>query len=122
EVVASSRTDVVEAVVAQLEEVGIRLSIVTAELAAFNQGWPDSSAPALRYASWRPMYDPHSFLSLVVDSEGYLSRFDNTDADELIRSAAIEPDADARDTLYRQLGHVLQDEPAAIYLWNATAN
>src|SRR5699024_5085168 len=65
EVVAASRTDVVEAVVAQLEEIGVRLEIVVTELAAFNQGWPDSSSPALRYASWRPMYDPHSFLSLV---------------------------------------------------------
>jgi len=122
EVVASSRTDVVEAIVAQLDQVGIHLTIVTTELAAFNQGWPDSSAPALRYASWRPMYDPHSFLSLVVDSGGYLSRFDNADADELIRGAAIEPDDAVRDGLYQQLGRLLYDEPAAIYLWNATAN
>lgn len=122
EVVASSRTDVVEAIVAQLEQVGIRLTIVTTELAAFNQGWPDSSSPALRYASWRPMYDPHSFLSLVVDSGGFLSRFENPDVDELIRNAAIEPDAGTRDGVYRELGRLLQEEPAAIYLWNATAN
>lgn len=122
EVVASSRTDVVEAIVAQLEEVGIHLKIVTTELAAFNQGWPDPKSPALRYASWRPMYDPHSFLSLVVDSKGYLSRFMNADADDLISQAAIEPDANKRDLHYQQLGRLLQDEPAAIYLWNATAN
>lgn len=122
EVVPSSRTDVVEAVVAQLKEVGIRLSIVTTELAAFNEAWPDETAPALRYASWRPMYDPHSFLSLIVDSDGFLSRFDNPDVDELIRSAATEPDNTKRNELYQQLGALLQEEPVGIYLWNATAN
>lgn len=122
EVVASSRTDVVEAIVAQLMDVGIRLKIVTTELAAFNQGWPNPDAPALRYASWRPLYDPHSFLSLVIDSDGFLSRFSNAEVDDLIRSAATEPGADARQKLYQQLGALLQEEPAAIYLWNATAN
>lgn len=122
EVVASSRTDVVEAVVAQLKEVGIRLKIVTTELAAFNQGWSKENAPALRYATWRPMYDPHSFLSLVVSSEGFLSRYLVDEADALIRAATVEPDAAIREDLYQQLGVLLQEEPAAIYLWNATAN
>jgi peptide/nickel transport system substrate-binding protein len=122
EVVASSRTDVVEAVVAQLAEVGVRLRIVATELAAFNQGWPNPESPALRFASWRPMYDPHTFLSLVVDSEGFLSRFENVEADELIRAATIEPDADVRKGIYQELGALLQEEPAGIYLWNATAS
>jgi peptide/nickel transport system substrate-binding protein len=122
EVVASSRTDVVEAVVAQLEEVGIRLKMVTTELAAFNQGWPKADAPALRYASWRPMYDPHTFLSLVIDSEGFLSRFENVKADELIAAATIEPDPNIREEIYQRLGALLQEEPAGIYLWNAIAN
>ena len=122
EVVASSRTDVVEAVVAQLQQVGIRLKIVTTELAAFNQGWPKEDAPALRYATWRPMYDPHSFLSLVVSSKGFLSRYQVDEADALIHAATIEPDAAVREALYQQLGVLLQEEPAAIYLWNATAN
>jgi peptide/nickel transport system substrate-binding protein len=122
EVVASSRIDVVEAIVAQLEEVGIRLKMVTTDLAAFNQGWPKSDAPALRYASWRPMYDPHTFLSLVIDSEGFLSRFENVKADELIAAATIEPDPNVREEIYQQLGALLKEEPAGIYLWNATAN
>lgn len=121
QLVAGSRTDIVEAMVAQLAEVGIRLTIETVELAAFNQAWPDADAPPLRYATWRPFYDPHTFLSLVVDSGGFLSRYSNPGADELIRAAAAEPDPGMREVLYQRLGKLLQDAPAAIYLWNLTA-
>lgn len=118
QVVAGSRVDVVEALVAQLAEVGVRLTIVAAELAQFNQDWPNSDAPQLRFATWRPMYDPFTFLRLVVLSEGFLSRYDNPAADELIRSAAVEPDPAKRADLYHQLGRELQANPCAIYLWN----
>lgn len=120
EVVAGSRLDVIEALVASLADVGIRASIVTTELAAFNQGWPSDEAPAMRYATWRPMYDPFTFLRLVILSEGYLSRYDNPVADELINHAAVEPNGDAREALYQELGRELQEHPAAIYLWNLT--
>ena len=118
QVVAGSRTDVVEAIVAQLAEVGVRLNIVTTELAQFNQDWPNDQAPPLRYATWRPMYDPFTFLRLLISSEGFLSRYNNPAADELIGSAAIEPDPDARNEMYQTLGEELQVHPAAIYLWN----
>ncbi len=118
QVVAGSRIDVVEAVVAQLAEVGVRLNIVATELAGFNQDWPNDQAPALRYATWRPMYDPFTFLRLVVNSEGFLSRYINPAADELIAAGAVEPNAGERNAIYQELGRELQRHPAAIYLWN----
>ena len=118
EIVAGSRLDVVEAVVAQLADVGVRLTIVSSELAAFNQGWPDAEAPALRFATWRPMYDPFTFLRLVISSAGFLSRYSNPKADGLITAAAIEPIADAREAIYHGLAREMQTHPAAIYLWN----
>lgn len=118
QVVAGSRIDVVEAIVAQLAEVEVRLEIVATELAGFNQDWPNDEAPALRYATWRPMYDPFTFLSLVVNSEGFLSRYNNPAADELIAAGAIEPSAEERNATYQELGRELQNHPAAIYLWN----
>lgn len=118
ETVAGSRTDVVEAIAGYLAEVGVRLSIVTSDLAAFNQGWPDETAPQLRYATWRPFYDPHTFLQLVIDSAGYLSRYTNAEADALVRQGANSPDNDARQSVYEALGQELQRFPAAIYLWN----
>ncbi len=118
ETVAGSRTDVVEAIAGYLADVGVRLSIVTSDLAAFNQGWPDETAPQLRYATWRPFYDPQTFLQLVIDSEGYLSRYTNPDADALVREGATSPDNDERQAVYEELGRELQRFPAAIYLWN----
>lgn len=118
ETVSGSRVDVVEAIVGYLADVGIRLSIVTSDLAAFNQGWPDESAPPLRYATWRPFYDPQTFLQLVISSEGYLSRYTNPDADALVREGASLPDNEDRQAVYEELGHELQRFPAAIYLWN----
>jgi peptide/nickel transport system substrate-binding protein len=118
EIVAGSRSDVVESIVAYLAEVGVRLSIVTSELAAFNQGWPDETAPPLRYATWRPFYDPQSFLRLVIDSEGFLSRYENPAADELIRAGATAPKNEEREEIYHELGREMQERPAAIYLWN----
>lgn len=118
EIVAGSRSDVVESIVAYLADVGVRLSIVSSELAAFNQGWPDESAPPLRYATWRPLYDPHSYLSLVIDSDGFLSRYTNPTADELVRTGATASSPEEREAIYHDLGRELQEFPAAIYLWN----
>jgi peptide/nickel transport system substrate-binding protein len=118
EIVAGSRVDVVESIVAYLADVGVRLSIVSSDLASFNQGWPDGSAPPLRYATWRPMYDPQSYLRLLIDSEGFLSRYINPAADELVRQGAVEPDPEKRADIYHDLGRELQAFPAAIYLWN----
>lgn len=118
ETVAGSRVDVVESIVAYLAEVGIRLSIVTSDLAAFNQGWPDDTAPPLRYATWRPFYDPQTFLQLVIDSGGYLSRNINPDADALVREGSVVASNAERQAIYEELGRELQEFPAAIYLWN----
>ncbi len=39
--------------------------------------------------------------------------------DALIQEGAAESDSGARNAIYQQLGRMLQEEPAAIYLWNA---
>ncbi len=119
EVSQSPRATYAEAIKPYLADIGIELEIVVAESGSFNAGWGDPEAPPLRYASWRPMYDPNTFMTLVIASDGYLSRYDNPDADDLIARAGAEPDVEARNALYQELGRLLQQEPAAIYLWNA---
>jgi peptide/nickel transport system substrate-binding protein len=119
EVSQSPRAVYAEAIKPYLEDVGIELEIVVAESGSFNAGWGDPEAPPLRYASWRPMYDPNTFLTLLVASDGFLSRYSNADVDDLIARAGAEPDVDARNGMYQELGRLLHDDPAAIYLWNA---
>jgi peptide/nickel transport system substrate-binding protein len=119
EVSQSPRAVYAEAIKPYLADVGIDMEIVVAESGSFNAGWGDPEAPPLRYASWRPMYDPNTFLTLVIASEGFLSRYSNAEADDLIARAGAEPDVATRNALYQELGRLLQDDPPAIYLWNA---
>jgi peptide/nickel transport system substrate-binding protein len=115
------RDDTVEAIAGQLTEVGIKTTVDRVEVATFNEQWKDPAAAPLRAVSWRPMFDPYTLLSLVFSNQGFLSRHDNPNAQSLIDAAAIETDPALRAEKYLQLGQVLHDEPAAIYLWSLTA-
>jgi peptide/nickel transport system substrate-binding protein len=117
----SERLDLVEAIAAYLGEVGIETTIEQQEIAVFNAGWTDPAAPPLRFASWRPMFDPFNLLNLVFSANGFLSRHNNPGIQQLIEAAAVETDPATRATMYERLGLVMFDEPAALYLWNVTA-
>jgi ABC-type transport system substrate-binding protein len=111
-----------EAISAQWADVGIRAELQVSEYAAFNANWADPEAPALKMSTWSPLYDPHTLLNLVFAGEGYLSRYDNADANTLIASAGEEADPEARAELYRQLAAVMHEDAAAIFLWNLVAS
>jgi peptide/nickel transport system substrate-binding protein len=116
------RDDVMQAIAANLGEVGIKVTIEVTELAAFNGSWTDPESAALRYVTWRPVYDPHTLLSLMFASTGPLSRYADEQADSLISAAAVEPDPETRAGLYRDLGRYFQESPPAVFLWNLSAN
>jgi len=111
-----------EAMVAQWAEVGIRVELQISEYAAFNGNWDDPSAPPLKMSTWSPLYDPHTLLDLVFKGDGYLSRYNNDDANTLILAASEETDAAARADLYRQLAEVMHDDAACVFLWNLVAS
>ena len=121
EMTSGARVDAAEAIAAQLAEVGISVMISVAEYTDFNATWKDDAAPALRMATWSPLYDPQTLLSLVFASDGFLSRYANTDVDALIESAASEVDLDVRASLYRELATLMYEDAPAVYLWNLTA-
>lgn len=121
EMTSGARVDAAEAIAAQLAEVGIAVTITVADYTDFNATWNDDAAPALRMATWSPLYDPHTLLSLVFASEGFLSRYANPEADALIESAASEVDLNARASLYRELATLMYEDVPAVYLWNLTA-
>ncbi|CAA9570587.1 MAG: hypothetical protein AVDCRST_MAG19-2737, partial [uncultured Thermomicrobiales bacterium] len=118
---ADERADVVTAIAGMLEAVGVRAEVRSVEKATFNGTWTDPSVAPLRFVTWRPLFDPYTLLDLLISRSGYLSRHDNPTAQPLIDDAAVETDPAARAELYRQLGRVLHDEPAAIYLYGLTA-
>lgn len=122
QVTANQQMNMIEAIVDQLAEVGVTASIVVSDLATFNQQWPDTSAPALRFASWRPMYDPQTFVHLMINPDGFLSRYTNETVGKLAMDASVAPDRAARQAIYEEMGRALQDAPAAIYCWNMQAS
>jgi len=117
---ATEREEIVQAIAGQLAEVGIRAEVRPVEIATFNATWTDPAAAPLRFSSWRPLFDPYTLLSLVVSSDGFLSRHANANIQETLEAAAAETAPAVRDKLYRELGRRLRDEPAAIYLYRLT--
>jgi peptide/nickel transport system substrate-binding protein len=117
----ADQVDIVRAIAGMLEEVGVTVELQPTDLAIFNDTWKDPAAAPLRMVTWRPLFDPYTLLSLLVSNQGFLSRYDNPNAQPLLDAAAVESDPAARADLYRQLGQVLHDEPAGIYLWGLTA-
>ncbi len=117
----TEKEDLVAAIAGQLGDVGIQVALESVETATFNATWKDPESAPLRYLTWRPMFDPYTLLSLLVSSTGFLSRYDNPNAQKLIEAGATETDAKVRADIYRQLGRTLRDEPAAIYLMQLTS-
>jgi peptide/nickel transport system substrate-binding protein len=107
-----------EALIGQWAEVGITVELEVSDLASFNATWTDSEAPQLRMATWSPLFDPSTLLNLVFWSEGVLSRYSNTAADDLIGQGGSLLEEEARREAYIALGHELHTDAAAVFLWN----
>lgn len=121
EFVGGERDDVLQAIAAQIEEVGLRVTIEAAELATFNGSWRDPESAPLRFVTWRPVFDPHTLLSLMFASSGPLARHKDEVADDLIRQGATASDPATRAGIYRELGRRFQEAPPAVFLWNLTS-
>lgn len=115
------RDDVLQVIGAQLGEIGINVTLESTELATFNGSWTDPESAPLRFVTWRPLFDPHTLLTLMFASTGPLSRNRDTVTDELIRTGGAETDPVARAEIYRELGRHFQEAPPAVFLWNLTS-
>ncbi|MDQ3539402.1 MAG: ABC transporter substrate-binding protein, partial [Chloroflexota bacterium] len=121
EFVGGERDDILQAIAANLADVAINVSLQSVDLATFNGTWTEPDSAPLRLVSWRPVYDPHTLLSLMFASTGPLTRHNDARSDELIQGAGREPDPSRRAELYRELGRHFQDAPPAVFLWNLTS-
>jgi peptide/nickel transport system substrate-binding protein len=115
------RADLAAAIAGQLGAAGIDVELEPVETATFNATWQDPESAPLRLLTWRPLFDPYTLLSLVISNTGFLSRYDNPEAQTLIEAGAVESDFGERNRIYRELGAVLHDSPAGIYLWSLTS-
>jgi peptide/nickel transport system substrate-binding protein len=108
------------AVVGQLQQVGVKVTPNTLELATFNNNWSQDKSSDLRIARWAGLQDPAVFLNYTTVCGAFLGdQFTcNPDATNLAKQAANTLDQDARAGLYRQMAGLLHDDPMGIYLQN----
>ena len=114
------RDDVVDAVAAQLGQVGVKATIQALDLAAFNDRWVAHTMDGLFSVRWNNFSDPGT-LNLLASCSGFLSFSCSQAADAAFSQGEGTLDDAARVKAYQQAMRALNDEPFAIYLTTRSA-
>src|SRR5690606_17693791 len=115
----SSRATEAQVIAGFLSEIGVRANVRPMETSLFNTNWSAGTTGDIIAASWGAAGDPQAYLDMLVRSDGFLSRYANARADELIARSAVTLDPDDRAAVLQELQQVLRDDPAGLYLWSA---
>ncbi len=115
----SSRATEAQVIAGFLSEIGVRANVRPMETSLFNTNWSAGTTGDIIAASWGAAGDPQSYLDMLVRSDGFLSRYSNPQADQLIARSAMTLDPNERVAILRELQRVLHDDPAGLYLWSA---
>lgn len=115
----ANRATEAQLVAGLLKEIGVDVTVRPLEASVFNTNWTTKTTGDLILASWGGAGDPQRYLELLVKSDGFLSRYANPQADELLEKSGAELDPVRRRELLRALQRVLRDDPPALYLWSA---
>ena len=118
------------AVIGQLKQVGVNVTLNRLDLTVFNNQWCVSTPQAqcqkgessdLRMARWGGMSDPAVFLQYTTICGAFLGDpyTCSQEVTNLAKEASGTLDQDQRAVLYGQLSQLLKDDPMGIYLSNA---
>jgi peptide/nickel transport system substrate-binding protein len=116
----ADRDDVVDAVAAQLGQVGVNVTVQTLDLSAFNDRWIAHKMDGLFFVRWNNFSDPGT-LNLLASCNGFLSFSCAPVADEFFGQGEATLDEAVRVKAYQQAMGVLADDPFAIYLTTRSA-
>jgi peptide/nickel transport system substrate-binding protein len=112
--------DVVQAVAAQLGQVGVKVNIQSLEPGAYNDRWLAHNMDGLYFVRWNNFSDPGT-LGLLASCNGFLSFFCSPRADTFLTQGEATLDESARTKSYQQALKALNDDPFAIYLTTLSA-
>lgn len=114
----SDPSDVANAVIGQLSQVGVQVQARSFDVGTFNANWSQDKSGDLRLARWAGLQDPANFLNFTTVCGGFLAdEFTcDHDATNLAKQAASTFDQDERARLYAQISRLLHDDPMGIYL------
>jgi peptide/nickel transport system substrate-binding protein len=112
--------DVVQAVAAQLGQVGVKANIQSLEPGAYNDRWVAHKMDGLYFVRWNNFADPGT-LGLLATCQGFLSFFCSPAADQSITQGEATLDETARVKAYQSAMRAFDDDPFAIYLTTLSA-
>jgi peptide/nickel transport system substrate-binding protein len=115
DVAQPDRSDLVDAVSAQLQQVGVRVNVQTLEGGAFNDRWLAHTLDGLFFVRWATFADPGT-LNLLASCAGFLSFSCAPAADPLLQRGESTLDTTTRTRAYQQAMQAFNDDPFAIYL------
>jgi peptide/nickel transport system substrate-binding protein len=115
DVIQADRGDLIDAVAAQLSQIGVKVNVQVFESGAFNDRWIGHNLDGLFFVRWVTFADPGT-LNLLASCNGFLSFSCSTTADTFIQQGESTLDEAVRTKSYQQAMKVLNDDPFALYL------
>ncbi|MFN2226934.1 MAG: ABC transporter substrate-binding protein [Anaerolineae bacterium] len=122
-VLQRSQSDVVDAIVAQLAEVGITLEQEMVERSAFWDIVYKGQTDSYYLSWWADFGDPHNFFYYIwrsePETEESKNMYVNAEVDELIDQAAVTTDPDERCQLYHQIEQIgIEQDAQRVWMWH----
>lgn len=110
---------IAEAIVSDLQKVGLNISLKVMDLNTFNDAWYRFAKPEpteFFIASWGGLFDPASEAFFLHTDYG-ASYYSNAEVDSLLEAAQQETSLQKRSGLYSQIAKIVHEDPVGIYLW-----
>ncbi|GAC1317271.1 MAG: ABC transporter substrate-binding protein [Chloroflexota bacterium] len=115
DVAQADRTDLIDAVAAQLSQVGVRVTIESLEGGAFNDRWLAHGLSGLFFVRWATFADPGT-LNLLASCNGFLSFSCAPAAEPFLAQGESTFDQATRTSAYQAAMRAYNDDPFAIDL------
>lgn len=117
---SSQKPDLAQAVIAQLGEVGIKVTLNPLPTAVYNDRWVKKQLSPLYFVTWNTFTDP-ALLDLLAGCKGFISSFCSTEAQAFLDQGGGTLDQSAREGAYKKAIEVFSRDPFAVYLTNNNA-
>jgi peptide/nickel transport system substrate-binding protein len=110
--------EIAQAVVGQLEQVGVRVQINEMPFSVFMDKYIEEQNPGqLQYLTWAwPTIDAGGILGLLQEDSAY-SFYENDEFNRLLAEAQTTVDPDEREEIFHEITQLLCEEPPCIYLF-----
>ena len=116
----TSKPDVAQAVIANLGQVGIKVTLNALPTDVFNNKWIGKQLDPLYFVTWNTFTHP-ALYDLLAGCKGFISSFCSQDAQKYLDQGGATLDQAAQKTAYQAAAKVFATDPFAIYLNSTNA-